>query len=120
MGAGEIPAFAGTVWATLARSEWAIASGIILACLLVFVGRHKDYDGSVASSKIVAAVSLGASSYTFFLVFLSEMIFHGPTTSTIIGQGFGDQRIGWLLVNIVFDSGIRIYNLLYCPLKTAN
>ncbi len=53
---------------------------------------------------------LGASAYTFLVLVASELAFNGPHISDLISEGFGEKRVGYLLLGITLDATFKIWD----------
>lgn len=71
---------------------------------------HRNSDGSLSRQKLATVLLLSASTYTFTVAFVSEIILHGPNLSAIFRDGFGDGRVAWLLFGVIIETGMRIWD----------
>ena len=100
----------GGAWGYLASSGAALAVGIAVAGLLIILRKHRDANGRVHRVRIAAVFGLAASTYTFIVCVIAQLVFHDPTIVQIIGEGFGGERIAWLLALVAADSSLRVWD----------
>lgn len=77
---------------------------------LMALGFHRNRDGSLSRRRLASVFLLSASAYTFTVAACSDLFFQGPSLSLIVSDGFGNQRVAWLLVGVVLDSAFRIWD----------
>lgn len=98
------------IWGLLATPGNAVFCAIAMVAILTFRGFHKAEDGSLARRRLASVVALSASAYTFGICILSQLCFDGPSVGEVISNGFGDERVAWLLMVFVADSIFRIWD----------
>ena len=78
--------------------------------LLVQLGYHRDEKGALARRRLGSVIVLSASTYSFGLMFLSQIVVHGPGVAELVGDGFGDARIAWLMFGVMLDGVWRVWD----------
>jgi hypothetical protein len=71
---------------------------------------YRDHRGKISRQKISSAVLMPAAAYTMAIAVIGQFFLHIDVSSTI-KDGFGDQRVAWLLVFLVVDVMARYYRL---------
>lgn len=98
------------VWAWAATP----AASLIFASLAVFwlvrCGFHRNADGGITGRRLGSVVGLSASSYTFSVCVLSQIIVNGPSVGVLVEHGFGSDRIAWLLLFLLLDQIWRLWD----------
>ena len=81
------------------------------ACVgaLVVSGNHLDESKKLRRRNIGAVFIVAAMTYTFSVLVSSNIVFNGPPISLLVNEGFGEQRIGWLLAGVIVDGTMRIW-----------
>jgi len=80
---------------------------VTVLCRMKF---HRSVDGRLNRQRLATVLLLSASTYTFVVAILSELIFHSPGLSAIFHDGFGDGRVAWLLFGVCLEAVIRIWD----------
>lgn len=106
-------------WGVVASPGLSFISGLGLVLLLIRLKFHRQNDGSLARRRLASVFILGATTYTFGIMVLSQLFLNGPHLSDISRYGFGDSRVSYLLVAVVFDGIFRIWDE-YRPLNGSN
>ena len=60
--------------------------------------------------RLASIVILSASTYTFVVLVLSQLVVKGPQVSVLVHNGFGDQRVAWLLLGVALDGIFRVWD----------
>lgn len=95
-------------WGIVASSAATVIVGVAAVWWLRRCGFHRDASGTLQRPRIASVFVAAATTYTFATLTASELVFKGPAISVLIHEGFGDQRIAWLLVAVVIDSICRL------------
>lgn len=102
----------GGYWPWVASSGAAVLVGVIILIPYFWRGLHKDDDGSIAGPRTVSYFTNAAATYTFLVACSAELVFEEPHLSTIISEGFGDERMSWLLLAVVLNNIFVLLNTL--------
>lgn len=97
-------------WFYVASPAASLAASIVVLILLVRHGFHRDSSGALARRRLGSIIVLSASTYSFGLMFLSEIVLHGPAVHELIKIGFGDSRIAWLMFGVTLDGVFRVWD----------
>ncbi|GAB5448699.1 MAG: hypothetical protein Gyms2KO_35720 [Gymnodinialimonas sp.] len=98
-------------WAWVACIEASIAVAAIAIIFLVKKGYHRDTKGAITRRRLASVLGLAASSYTFMVCVVAQLLFRGePGVSDLIRNGFGDERIAWLLFLVTADQVFRLWD----------
>lgn len=97
-------------WYYLASTPAQIVVGMALVIYLCRRGYHRDGGGNIRRQRVASVFALSALSYSFIVLVTSQLIFHGPTIATLIQDGFGNDRIAWLMVGVIFDGALKIWD----------
>ena len=100
----------GAIWGILASSGAALTVGVVSAILLVVKRQHLGPDGRVQRVRIVAVFGLSAAAYTFAVCVSAQLVFHHPTITQIISDGFGSERVALLLAIVAGDNVLRVWD----------
>lgn len=96
-------------WGWLATPLASVVAGLIFVAILIRLGYHRNRDGTLSRRRIARVVILSSATYTFLIGASSDLFFHGPDLSAIIKFGFGDERVSWLLLGVIYDGVTRIW-----------
>lgn len=99
-----------TAWALAASPLPLIIASSAAVWLLVRLGYHRDRHGALTRARILAVFGLAVSIYTFGLCVLSQLVLGGPDVAMLVGEGFGSQRIAWLLLVVTLDQAVRLWD----------
>ena len=83
---------------------------IVVLALLLWKRAHRDKNGKVSRQRLAGAVVLPATLYAMVVCIVGHFFLRIPVSSTI-SNGFGDERIAWLLVALSADVAWRIWGL---------
>ena len=100
------------VWGWVAHPGASLAAASLLTAVLLRRGKHVDQNNELLNMRVVSFFLLGATTYTFAVIVASNLIFDGPPASELIGLGFGDQRISWLILGVFLESTLRVWSYL--------
>lgn len=98
------------VWWFAASPAVALGFGLFIIYLLMRGDYHRAPDGSIGRRRLASVFVLGASSYTFGVMVLSQLVFHGPDVSVLAEKGFGNIRVAYLLSGVFLDGLFRIWD----------
>lgn len=98
------------VWPYLASPLASLVTAIVILILLVRRGYHRDRNGAITRRRLASVFGLAASSYTFAICVLSELVLGGPDVALLIDRGFGSERVAWLLLIVVLDQCFRLWD----------
>lgn len=93
----------------LATPATSLLVGVVLLAFLIKRGFHRDLAGSLSRRKMASVFLLSASTYTFVVLVLSQLVFRGPAISILVDKGFGNERVAWLMVGVSLDGAFRIW-----------
>lgn len=99
-------------WSYVASSNAALIVAIIVVALSIWGQLHTKPDGSLSKERIATILALAASLYTFGVLVCAELMLEGPPVSVLIREGFRDERIAWLLLAVLVDQGLRLWDIL--------
>ncbi len=103
--------------------EWVAnpAASIFFACLalaiLICLGFHRDASGALSKRRLGSVVGLAASSYTFTVCVVSQLLLKGPSVADLVEHGFGSERVAWLLLVLTLDQSFKLWDE-YRPIRT--
>ena len=97
-------------WPYLASPLASLFAAILILILLVRLGYHRDRNGAITRRRLASVFGLAASSYTFAVCVLAQLVFGGPDVATLIERGFGSERVAWLLLIVVLDQFFRLWD----------
>jgi hypothetical protein len=97
-------------WSFVVTPSASIAFGIFCVAMLFRRGSHR-VGGAVNRAAIVETFLIGISLYTFSTILIGHFFFHIAITRSIT-EGFGENRLSWLLIGVVADHFARLYGLL--------
>jgi len=97
-------------WWIVASPAASVIAAFVVLCLLIHRGFHRERDGCIARRRLASLVVLSASTYTFAVLVLSQLVLKGPKVSFLISDGFGDSRIAWLLLGVTLDGAFRVWD----------
>ena len=99
------------VWSWAISPGASLIAGLIALAMLVRSGRHLEPNGDVATLAVVNSVISTAMLYTIVILVIGEFFVGSPVSQTV-KEGFGDKRMGWLLVPVMLDYGVRVWSML--------
>ena len=97
-------------WYYTASPAASVTAALVVLLLLVQLGYHRDEKGALARRRLGSVIVLSASTYSFGLMFLSQIVVHGPGVAELVGDGFGDARIAWLMFGVMLDGVWRVWD----------
>ena len=97
------------VYSVLASSTAALSSALLIIFILTYLGAHRNSDGAISRRRLASVFVLSASAYTFFVLATGELIF-GISIEHMISDGFGGERLAWLLLLIFTDLIFRLWD----------
>jgi hypothetical protein len=97
-------------WAVVASPAASICFGLLGFLALVIGGRHRDGNKRTVHSKIAMSVLQSAALYTMLVCTVGHWFFKIPLSVTV-RDGFGDERVGWLMLALSIDLVGRLYSL---------
>ena len=91
--------------------SWLATPGAVLIVAALVAGTYLYFKnkGTWTRSGFATVFGIGASTYVYLVLIGSQLIFKGPSVSALIHDGFGDDRIAWLLTIVAADGVYRIY-----------
>lgn len=98
------------IWGVIASPAVSLGVGIIVLVSLIQCGFHRDGKGAVTRRRLASVFGLSVSTYTFSVCAASQLVFGGPTVGTLVDQGFGSERIAWLLAVLIVDQLFRVWD----------
>ena len=81
----------------LANAGWSVLAGVITLGCLIWRGKHRDSQGKLIQARVPLSVANGAALYTLIICMIGNWAW-GMPISDIIRDGFGDQRMAWLML----------------------
>jgi hypothetical protein len=104
-------------WYWVASSATSVIIAAIALIILIRMGYHREPNGRLGRRRMGSVLGLAASSYTFSVCVVSELVVNGPPISELIEKGFGNERVAWLLLILTFDQVFRLWDE-YSPHKS--
>lgn len=98
------------VWTGLASGTATLVAAIVTTFIIGTIGRRKGA-GVQKDSGLLKIFILAMSFYTFVILILSQIVFRGPPVGQLVSEGFGDNRVAWLMVAVVAEQSIRMVGL---------
>jgi hypothetical protein len=98
------------VWPYVASPLTSLIVAVVVLTLLVRLGYHRDQNGAITRRRLASVFGLAASSYTFAVCVIAQLALGGPDVATLIGHGFGSERVAWLLLIVVLDQCFRLWD----------
>lgn len=95
----------------VASSEAAVVVGfaVIFVCWRLKI--HRDENSRIHKKRIVSITALCFSLYTFGVLVYAQLVHKvGPQIDQLIREGFGNERIGWLLLIVCADLALRLWD----------
>lgn len=96
------------IYTFLATPAAALLSSLLVVLLLIRLGAHRELSGALSRRRLASVFILSASAYTIFILSTGELFF-GIPMERMISDGFGGQRVAWLLLAVFIDSVFRIW-----------
>lgn len=103
-----------TLWGWIATPGASLLVGAICLIVLVFRGYLRDIDENGVRQRVTNALMLPVILYTIGVAVCGQFFLRIPL-STTISEGFGNDRIGWLLVVYMMDVLGRVYAMFQQP-----
>lgn len=97
-------------WLTVATPPFSISAGVLGLLALVLFQKHRDLGGNVSPPKFVAAILLSIAGYTLIVLIMGNFFGHVPM-STLVRDGVGNDRLGWVFIGLSADIVARYYRL---------
>lgn len=97
-------------WPYVASPLSSLIAAVLILILLVRLGYHRDRTGAITRRRLASVFGLAASSYTFAVCVVAQFAFGDPDVATLIGKGFGSERVAWLLLIVALDQGFRLWD----------
>ena len=97
-------------WYYAASPAASLAAALFVLGLLIRLDYHREAEGTLARRRLGSVIVLSASTYSFGLMFLSQIVLHGPNVSSLVENGFGDSRIAWLMFGVMLDGVWRVWD----------
>lgn len=97
-------------WGIVASPEASVFVGVIVLVVLVRLGYHRTIEGIITRRRLASVFGLTASTYTFGVCAIAQLLVHGPTVAQLVEHGFGNERVAWLLSILILDQGFRIWD----------
>lgn len=97
-------------WYYVASPAASVIASIAVLLVLVRLDYHRDAKGALARRRLGSVIVLSASTYSFGLMFLSQIVLHGPGVAALVGDGFGDARVAWLMFGVMLDGVWRVWD----------
>ncbi len=97
-------------WPYVASPLASLSAAIVILILLIRLGYHRDRSGAITRRRLASVFGLAASSYTFAVCVVAQFAFGNPEVATLIGDGFGSERVAWLLLIVVLDQSFRLWD----------
>lgn len=97
-------------WSVAATPAASVIVAFAVVILLIRHGFHRTRGGGLERRRLASIVVLSASTYTFLVLVLSQLVIHGPPISLLIHDGFGEARVGWLLLGVALDGVFRVWD----------
>jgi hypothetical protein len=105
-------------WSWSANPAASLSMGILVFIVALFQGRHRGDDGKIEPTRVISAALQPPVLYTLLISVLGHFYLKIPI-STTFSQGFGDERIAWLVLGLSLDIAIRLLSLFDMrPVKT--
>ena len=101
----------GWAWTYFASIQASIFAGVFIIILLWKPVLSRKEGLSTRPQRAAGMLALSASFYTFGVLIFSQLLINGPNISLLISNGFGDERIAWLLLAIFAEQAIRLIDL---------
>ena len=99
-----------TAWAAFANPTASLIAASLAVLVLIALGYHRDATGALTRRRLTSVIGLAASCYTFVVLVASQLLLDGPSVATLIREGFGDERIAWLLLLVTVDQFFRLWD----------
>lgn len=96
-------------WSLVATPGMALLVGAILVICLIRAGYHVTPEGILGRRKMASVFILGASTYTFVVLVISQLVMNGPHLSILCEAGFGNSRIAYLLIGVILDGIFHLW-----------
>lgn len=97
-------------WGIAASPAASLLAGVVALVFLVRCGFHRDVNGDLIRRRLATVLLLSAAMYTFCVLTISELMLGGPELSVLIRDGFGNERVGWLMVGASLDYFSRVWD----------
>jgi hypothetical protein len=98
------------IWYWLASSATSMIFAVLALSILIRLGYHREPNGRLGRRRMGSVLGLAASSYTFVVCVVSQLLVKGPSISELIVNGFGNDRVAWLLLILTFDQCFRLWD----------
>lgn len=92
-----------------ASAQASLAVGVTVTILLIRKGYHRGLQGDILKARL-SKVFLGSIVvYIFGVCALGQLVLEGPSVSDLIHK-FGEERIAWVMVGLVFDYTLTVWD----------
>jgi hypothetical protein len=98
------------IWAWVATPAASLIAAVLAVIWLILCGFHRNSEGGIYGRRLGIVVGLSASSYTFTICVLSQLLIKGPSVGKLVEHGFGSERIAWLLLILLLDQVWRLWD----------
>lgn len=104
------------VWTALASLQGSVLFGLLIVIIAMRKKRHHNGVGAMNSSRLMIVFARAASAYAFAVLVTAQLMPGTPDISDLIANGFGEDRIGYLLAVILLSQILQIYeDVFYDP-----
>lgn len=98
------------IWFWVANPAASLFFAVLAIIVLIRMGFHRDNKGALTRRRLGSVVGLAASSYTFIVCVVSQLVVKGPSVAELVQHGFGSERIAWLLLILTLDQLFRLWD----------
>ena len=102
------------VWAWIASPGASLIVGAACLVALMFRGYFRQVDENGVRQRVTNALMLPVILYTLTVGIIGQFFLKIPL-STTIAEGFGNDRISWLLIVYLMDVFGRVYAMFHPP-----
>ena len=99
----------GWMLSIFACAEASIVAAVLAVVTLTALGYHKLPSGALNVQRIGIVIATSLAAYTLGVIVVCQFFAHIPS-SYIISSHFKDERIAWLMITLLADLIVRLWN----------